>query len=255
MVVLALLGSATAVARRRHIAITILVDRLPRPLKRFAEVIAETATLVMFLLLVWLGGELAWDVYRFEETSPGMGWPQWIYNDLAANSGRLDRGAGRRHDHKEPAVMTGTGRTRPAGHLLHPDDGRDADRGGAGAGRHRRDLDLRSRHHVGADRRLYRHRQIPAAGDPGVHPGRRDLRAGGGGRPPRPSGERPGRDVARQSGRGRDPGRHGDGRHLRLRPGGCGGGRHGDAAGHDAGRLSAGLLGLASSRRREPPRS
>ena len=42
--------------------------------------IAETATLVMFLLLVWLGGELAWDVYRFEETSPAMGWPQWIYN-------------------------------------------------------------------------------------------------------------------------------------------------------------------------------
>ena len=80
MVVLALLGSATAVARRRHIAITILIDRLPRPLKRFAEVIAETATLVMFLLLVWLGGELAWDVYRFEETSPSMGWPQWIYN-------------------------------------------------------------------------------------------------------------------------------------------------------------------------------
>ena len=79
MVVLALLGSATAVARRRHIAITILVERLPPPLRRFAEVIAETATLVMFLLLVWLGGELAWDVYRFEETSPAMGWPQWIY--------------------------------------------------------------------------------------------------------------------------------------------------------------------------------
>jgi len=79
MVVLALLGSATAVARRRHIAITILVERLPPPLRRFAEVIAETATLAMFLLLVWLGGELAWDVYRFEETSPAMGWPQWIY--------------------------------------------------------------------------------------------------------------------------------------------------------------------------------
>jgi TRAP-type C4-dicarboxylate transport system permease small subunit len=79
MVVLALLGSATAVARRRHIAITILVERLPRRLKRFADAIVETATLVMFLLLVWLGGELAWDVYRFEETSPAMGWPQWIY--------------------------------------------------------------------------------------------------------------------------------------------------------------------------------
>ena len=79
MVVLALLGSATAVARRRHIAITILVDQLPPRWKRFANVIAETATFVMFGLLVWLGGELAWDVYRFEETSPAMGWPQWIY--------------------------------------------------------------------------------------------------------------------------------------------------------------------------------
>ena len=79
MVALALLGSATAVARRRHIAITILVDHLPPGLKRFADLIAELATLVMFGLLVWLGGRLAWDEYRFEVTSPSLGWPQWLY--------------------------------------------------------------------------------------------------------------------------------------------------------------------------------
>ena len=79
MVALALLGSATAVARRRHIAITNLVDHLPPGLKRFADLIAELATLVMFGLLVWLGGRLAWDEYRFEVTSPSLGWPQWLY--------------------------------------------------------------------------------------------------------------------------------------------------------------------------------
>ena len=79
MVVLALLGSATAVARRRHIAITVLVDLLPPRWKRFAAIVAETATLVMFGLLVWLGGRLAWDEYRFEVTSPSLDWPQWVY--------------------------------------------------------------------------------------------------------------------------------------------------------------------------------
>ena len=37
------------------------------------------ATVVMFGLLIALGGKLVWDEYRFEVTSPGLGEPQWIY--------------------------------------------------------------------------------------------------------------------------------------------------------------------------------
>lgn len=33
----------------------------------------------MFLLLAIFGARMAWDEYRFEVTSPGLGIPTWIY--------------------------------------------------------------------------------------------------------------------------------------------------------------------------------
>jgi TRAP-type C4-dicarboxylate transport system permease small subunit len=33
----------------------------------------------MFGLIVWYGARLAWDQYRFEELSAGLGHPTWIY--------------------------------------------------------------------------------------------------------------------------------------------------------------------------------
>jgi TRAP-type C4-dicarboxylate transport system permease small subunit len=35
--------------------------------------------LLMFGLLVWYGGRMAWDDYRFEVTSPSLGVPNWWY--------------------------------------------------------------------------------------------------------------------------------------------------------------------------------
>jgi len=37
------------------------------------------ASLVMFGLIAWYGGWLAWDEYRFEELSAGLGIPTWRY--------------------------------------------------------------------------------------------------------------------------------------------------------------------------------
>jgi TRAP-type C4-dicarboxylate transport system permease small subunit len=79
MVVMTLCGSAVAVAADRHIRITFVFDLLPARLRGFAAVLAWTASLVMFALLVWLGGRLAYDEWRFEETSPGLGVPQFLY--------------------------------------------------------------------------------------------------------------------------------------------------------------------------------
>ena len=33
----------------------------------------------MFLLLAIFGARMAWDEYRFEVTSPGLGIPTWFY--------------------------------------------------------------------------------------------------------------------------------------------------------------------------------
>lgn len=79
MVVMALFGTASAFAGDRHIRLTFIIERLKRPLQRRIEYVVSALCLVMFGLLVVLGARLAWDEYRFEVTSSGLGHPQWLY--------------------------------------------------------------------------------------------------------------------------------------------------------------------------------
>ncbi len=79
MVIVALLGSAVAFAGDRHIRVTFILDRLSPGKRRWAELLVVALCIVMFALLVRLGGRLAWDEYRFEETSPGLGIPSFLY--------------------------------------------------------------------------------------------------------------------------------------------------------------------------------
>src|SRR5262245_28680113 len=79
MVVVALIGTSLAATRNHHMRITWFVDGMPRPLARLANHLAMLATAAMFALLAGLGAKLAWDEYRFEVLSPGLGEPQWIY--------------------------------------------------------------------------------------------------------------------------------------------------------------------------------
>jgi TRAP-type C4-dicarboxylate transport system permease small subunit len=79
LVVLTLLGSATAARRGGHIAVGFFVERLPKALQPWTAHVASLAGAIMFGLLVWLGGQMAWDDYRFEVTSPSLGLPQWLY--------------------------------------------------------------------------------------------------------------------------------------------------------------------------------
>jgi TRAP-type transport system small permease protein len=79
MVVVTMLGASIATAADRQIRITWFASQLPGAGRRAAEVVATVATIVMFALLLVLGGQVVWDEYRFEVTSPGLGEPQWIY--------------------------------------------------------------------------------------------------------------------------------------------------------------------------------
>ncbi len=79
MVLVTLLGTSLAVAGGRHIRIGYFVDLLPARGRRRAEILAMTLTVAMFGLLVWYGARLAWDEYRFEQMTSGLGHPQWLY--------------------------------------------------------------------------------------------------------------------------------------------------------------------------------
>ncbi|MFN3855546.1 MAG: TRAP transporter small permease [Phreatobacter sp.] len=82
MVVVALLGTSLAIACGRHIRIGVLVDGRSARTRRRAEMVAMALTIVCFGILLVYGARLAWDEYRFEVVSPGLGQPQWVYTGM-----------------------------------------------------------------------------------------------------------------------------------------------------------------------------
>ncbi len=79
MVIMTLVGSSSLMAKSGHLSITYFIDKLPSKVRRSARLAAAALTGLAFLLLTILGGRMAWDEYRFEVTSPGLGIPTWVY--------------------------------------------------------------------------------------------------------------------------------------------------------------------------------
>lgn len=50
-----LLAISCAIARREHIGLTVVLDRLPRPLRRAALVVSDLLAIVLFAYVVWFG--------------------------------------------------------------------------------------------------------------------------------------------------------------------------------------------------------
>ncbi|MDP2802753.1 MAG: TRAP transporter small permease [Phreatobacter sp.] len=82
MVVVTMVGSSLAIATGRHIRIGVLIDGMTPARWRWCEIAALALVIVCFGLLLVHGGRLAWDEYRFEVLSPGLGNPQWIYSGM-----------------------------------------------------------------------------------------------------------------------------------------------------------------------------
>jgi TRAP-type C4-dicarboxylate transport system permease small subunit len=76
---LTLIGSARAFLDGNQIAVTYFVDRCGAIWKRRLLLFSLGASMLMLALLLWYGTRMAWDDYELEVTSPGLGWPQWIY--------------------------------------------------------------------------------------------------------------------------------------------------------------------------------
>jgi TRAP-type C4-dicarboxylate transport system permease small subunit len=78
MVLMTFVGASIAVARGGHMRIGFIAD-LGTRWRNASLALATAASLGMFGLIVWYGARLAWDQYRFEELSAGLGHPTWIY--------------------------------------------------------------------------------------------------------------------------------------------------------------------------------
>ncbi|MFM8547746.1 MAG: TRAP transporter small permease [Betaproteobacteria bacterium] len=79
MVLLTMVSASAAVVRNSHVRIEALVDNAPPARKRALESFSALAGVVAYLILCGLGARLAWDDFRFDVTTPGIGLAQWWY--------------------------------------------------------------------------------------------------------------------------------------------------------------------------------
>lgn len=79
MVFMTFVGASFAFAVDGHIRIGLVADRLGPAGRLACELLVLAASLLTFGVVVWYGTVLTYDQWRFEETSPGLGYPSWIY--------------------------------------------------------------------------------------------------------------------------------------------------------------------------------
>ena len=80
MIVLALVAGSAAVARDRHIRIEYFAEGGSAARRKRLAQLGALCVAVLFGLIAVLSVRVVWDDYRFGETSPGIGVPQWWYS-------------------------------------------------------------------------------------------------------------------------------------------------------------------------------
>ncbi len=80
MILLAMVAGSAAVARDRNIRIEYFSEAGSMARRRRLAQFGAAMVAILFFLIAGLSIRVVWDDYRFEETSPGIGVPQWWYS-------------------------------------------------------------------------------------------------------------------------------------------------------------------------------
>jgi TRAP-type C4-dicarboxylate transport system permease small subunit len=79
LVFLTFIGSAKAFLDGNQVAVTYFIDKLGWAWRRRWLLFGLVMSALMIAMLVWYGALMAYDDFDLDVTSPGLGWPQWIY--------------------------------------------------------------------------------------------------------------------------------------------------------------------------------
>lgn len=79
LVLMTFAGASAAFATNEHIRITFFLQRVPAFVRWVFELVTLAATTAMFSLILYYGAEVSYEEWYWGETSPGLGYPTWIY--------------------------------------------------------------------------------------------------------------------------------------------------------------------------------
>lgn len=80
LVLTTMAGTAAAATRDNHIRIEFFLERGSPERRRRLAMFGVAVSVLFFLVLAGLTGRMAWDDFRYGETSSGLGVPRWWYS-------------------------------------------------------------------------------------------------------------------------------------------------------------------------------
>ena len=80
MIALALIAGSAAVARDQHIRIEYFAEGGSALRSKRLSMLGAATVALLFGVIAVLSVRVVWDDFRFDETSPGIGVPQWWYS-------------------------------------------------------------------------------------------------------------------------------------------------------------------------------
>ena len=80
MLLLAMAGSAAALVRDTHIRVEFFFERGSAQRQQRLALLSALSNAGLFAVMGVLSAQMAWDEFRYDETSPAIGVPKWWYS-------------------------------------------------------------------------------------------------------------------------------------------------------------------------------
>lgn len=78
-VLTSLLGAAVAAKRGGHLGLSVFTDFIPKKYQKFVTLFSVICAVILFSMLLKHGVSMVQSQMRFGQTSPALGWPEWIF--------------------------------------------------------------------------------------------------------------------------------------------------------------------------------
>jgi TRAP-type C4-dicarboxylate transport system permease small subunit len=79
-VLLTFVGAAVGLRKHAHLGFTLLFEKSSLPLQKLLTVVTGVMMAVMFALFMYYGIEMVQFQMMVNQTTPALGWPQWIFS-------------------------------------------------------------------------------------------------------------------------------------------------------------------------------
>lgn len=79
-VFLTFVGAAIGVRRGAHLGFSLIIERVPLPVRRILVVVIGFVSVVLFLFITYYGMDMILFQIDINAKTPALGWPRWLFS-------------------------------------------------------------------------------------------------------------------------------------------------------------------------------